>query len=260
MGIGAAVAAGVGAVGAIGGALISSSASKSAASTQAAAANNATAAAQAQFEQTQQTEAPFVQAGSTALGSLESGLGLPNTTGPGGSAGPASNNPLTANGIPGLTFQPTQAQLEATPGYQFDLEQGLQATQNANSATGNGVSGNALKGAAAYATGLANNTLTTQQGIYQQNLSNVLTPLQSLVNSGQQAGLQVGQQGLQATQNANAFAVGGANASAAGTVGAANALTSGLSSVANAPLNYALYSQLLGGNVGVGNAASSGYY
>lgn len=241
MGIGAAVAAGAAtaAIGSVAGSALSSSAAKSAASTQAAAADEASQNSLAQFQQTEGNESPFLQAGYGGLAGLETALGVPNTT------SVPSSNPLTANGISGLTFQPTQAQLAATPGYQFDLTQGLQATQNANAATGNGVSGEALKGAASYATGLANNTLTTQQGIFQQNLQNVLGPLTNLTNLGQNAGVQVGQQGVAATQNANSALIGGANAQAAGTVGSANALSSGLSALGGSPLNYALYSQLL---------------
>jgi len=119
------------------------------------------------------------------------------------------------------------------------------------------VSGNALKGAAAFATGLANNTLTTQQGIFQQNLGNVLNPLTNLVNVGQNAAATTGQQGIQATQNANALNVGGANALAAGQVGSANALTSGLTTLGNSPLNYALYNQLLNGSGGNSLAAAN---
>ena len=226
----------------VGGAVLSSNAAKSAASTQAQAATTAAQAAENQYNQTRTDLQPFTTAGTNALGTLETTLGLPGGNG---------TNALTANGLSGLTFQPTQAQLAATPGYQFDLNQGIQAAQNSNSATGNGVSGNALKGAAAFATGLANNTLTTQQGIFQQNLGNVLNPLTNLVNVGQNAAATTGQQGIQATQNANALNVGGANALAAGQVGSANALTSGLTTLGNSPLNYALYNQLL-------NPSSSG--
>jgi hypothetical protein len=243
VGIGAAIAGGT-AVAGLGGALISSNASQSAASTQASAADAAAQAQLNEFNQTQANVAPWTNVGSNALMSLSADLGL---------GGPGANL-LSANGISGLTFQPTQAQLAATPGYQFDLAQGLQATQNANAAQGKGISGQALQGAAQYATGLANNTLTTQQGIFQQNLANVLNPTQNLSNLGQNSALGVGQQGIQAVGNANALSVGGANASAAGTVGSANALSSGLSSATSAPLNYALYNQLLGGS---NNAAGS---
>ena len=242
-----AVAAGIGAVGAIGGALISGSAAKSAAGEQAAAAEQASQNALYQYDQTKAQLQPFTNAGTAALGSLETALGLPGGTGP---------NPLMANGLPGLTFQPTQAQLAATPGYQFDLTQGLQAVQNSNAAQGRGISGAALKGAASYATGLANNTLTTQQGIFQNNLQNVINPLTGLVQTGENAGATVGAQGVQAVQNANALSVGGANASAAGTIGAANAASSALSGIGNSALNYSLYNSLLGGG-GIGGGAQN---
>jgi hypothetical protein len=236
----AAIGAGVGAAGSIGGSLISSGAAKSAANTQAAAAEQSAAEAQNQYTQTEANLQPYMNAGYMGLSALQGSLGL----------GGASGSELTANGLSGLTFQPTQAQLAATPGYQFDLNQGLQSVQNANAAQGLGVSGAALKGAAQYATGLANNTLTTQQQIFQSNLGNVLNPLESLANLGQNSAVQTGQQGIQATQNANALQVGGANAAAAGTVGSANAVAGGLSSLGSTPLNYLLYNQVLGGGGG----------
>lgn len=247
MGIGAAIAGGA-AVAGIGGALISSNAAQSAASTQAGAANAAANQQLQEFDQTQQTAAPYQILGNSGAYELQGSV--LNST---------QNNLLAANGINGLTFQPTQAQLAATPGYQFDLNQGLQATQNANAAQGLGVSGAALKGAASYATGLANNTLTTQQGIFQNNLANVINPLEFETNLGQNTALGVGQQGISAVGNANALSVGGANASAAGTVGSANALSGGLSSAANAPLNYSLYNQLLGGGGGLSGGGNQNY-
>jgi hypothetical protein len=232
----------VSAVAGLAGSAISASAAQSAASTQAGAAEQASQNAVNENNQTVANLSPYTAGGTQALNSLESALGLPNTT-----ANPTAANPLTANGISGLTFQPTQAQLAATPGYQFDLAQGLQATQNSNAAQGLGVSGAALKAADVYATGVANNTLTTQQGIFQQNLGNVLNPLQSLTGTGESAAAQTGSLGNQAIANANALQVGAANASAAGTVGSANAISSGLSSLGNTGVNYLLYNQLLNG-------------
>jgi hypothetical protein len=164
----------------------------------------------------------------------------------------SGGNPLAAYGLKGLTFQPTQAELEATPGFQFNLNQGRMAVANSNAAQGRGISGAALKGAANYATGLANNTLTTQQGIFQQNLGNVLNPLMSLSGMGQNAAAVTGSQGLQAVGNANNALVGGANAQAAGMVGGANALSSGLSGVGSSAMNYALYKQLTSNSGGTG--------
>ena len=62
-----------------------------------------------------------------------------------------------------------QATLEKTPGYQFNLTQGLKATQNSAAARGLGSSGAALKGAATFATGLADNTYQNQFNNAMQN-------------------------------------------------------------------------------------------
>ena len=153
-------------------------------------------------------------------------------------------NPLTAAGLSGLTFQPTQASLEATPGYQFDLSQGLRGVENSAAAQGRGLSGAALKGAAGFATGLANNTLTTQQGIFQQNLMNVLNPLMALSSQGENAAAQTGTLGNQAISGAAGSITGAGNALAAGQVGSANALAGGLSGLGNSASNFLLFNAL----------------
>ena len=209
-----------------------------------------------------------------------------------GSAAAPTANPLASYGLSGVTynpadyglgngtfnpasfglgngtFQPTEAQLEATPGYQFDLSQGLKSVQNNATAMGQGVSGAAQKAAAQYATGLADNTLSTQanifnsnltnakgiygtnlantQGIFQQNLSNVINPLLSYSQLGENAAAQTGTIGANAISAQSNLLTGAANAQAAGTVGSANAISSGLSSTSQAPLNYLLYNNLLG--------------
>ncbi len=162
-------------------------------------------------------------------------------------------NPLTAAGLSGLTFQPTQAQLEATPGYQFDLSQGLRGVENSASAQGRGLSGAALKGAAGFATGLANNTLTTQQGIFQQNLGNVLNPLMSLAGMGEGAATGLGQIGQNSAQSIGQSLTGQGNALAAGTVGSANAISGGLSGLGNSASNFLLFNALTGAGSGGGN-------
>ena len=220
----------------IGGAL-SGNAAKSAASTQAAAANNAAAQSQAQYQQTRADLQPFVQAGYGATNALNSQLGQ-----------------LTSQ------FNPTQAQLEATPGYQFNLSQGLQGVQNSAAARGLGISGAALKGAAQYATGLADNTLQTQFNIDQANKTNAFNKLLSLTQTGANAAATTGQQGLWATQNAGNFSTSGAAATAAGDVGAANALTKGLTGAGSAYNTYALLNNpTVLNNLSNANKLTTGY-
>lgn len=226
---------------------MSSSAASSAAGQQAAAADRAAQAAQAQQAQVRADLSPYRDTGQAGLSALQASLGL-------GGGGP---NLLSSNGINSLTFQPTQAQLEATPGYQFIRNQGMQGVASSNAAQGRGISGAALKGAAQFAEGLAGTTLGQQQQIFQSNLGNVINPLQNLANLGQTAATQTGQNSLASTNASNAALIGGANASAAGTIGSANALSSGLNSLGSAPLNYQLYSQLLNGG---GSGGGGGGY
>jgi len=203
----------------------------SAAQQQAAAAQTAAQQQMAMFNQVQQNLSPFMQGGQTALQQLQ---GL---TGAG-----AGGNPLTA---PLTTpFQPTMAQLQQTPGYQFSLDQGLKATQNSYAAQGLGASGAAMKGAANYAEGLAGTT-------YQQQFTNNLTQnaqiasiLQNQVNTGANAAAGLSSAGVQSQALANQATMSGAAASAAGTVGQANAYASGLAGVGNAATTYGMLNMM----------------
>lgn len=79
--------------------------------------------------------------------------------------------------MPYLTsqFKPTMEQLEKTPGYQFALNQGLNATQNSMAARGLGSSGPAMQAAAGFAKDLASTT-------YQQQFQNDLAQKGQIYN------------------------------------------------------------------------------
>jgi len=125
---------------------------------------------QQMFQQAQNALNPFIQGGQGAFNALLPLIGA----NPGG-------NPLTAP----LTrpFQPTMAQLEQTPGYQFTLEQGLNAVNNSMASRGLGQSGNALAAAAQYASGLASNTYQQQ---FQDYWTNNMNAFNQLAGVGQQ--------------------------------------------------------------------------
>lgn len=91
--------------------------------------------------------------------------------------------------LPELTKPITmdQATLEATPGYQFTKDQGLRATQNAAAARGLGVSGAALKGAANYASGLADSTYQNQFNNAVTNQNNIYNRLAGVTGLGESA-------------------------------------------------------------------------
>ncbi|WP_140402413.1 DNA transfer protein p32 [Burkholderia multivorans] len=171
---------------------------------------------------------PYMQLGSDSISQLQSMLG----------SGALS---------PQFSFNPTEAQLEQTPGYQFTLQQGMKNLNNQLAAKGLNLSGAQAKGLANYTTGLADQTYQQQ---YQNALQNFMTNygvqadqynrLAGLVGLGQNAAAGVGNAGLQTATNAGNFLTSGANAQAAGTVAGANALGSGLSSLGSAGMLYSM--------------------
>lgn len=161
---------------------------------QAQAAQNAQNLQWQMFERTQQNLQPYMNEGTKALPMLNNLLGL----GPAGAKGELSA-------------------LQATPGYQFALTQGLQATQNGFAAQGLGSSGAAMKGAANYAEGLASTT-------YQQQLGNYM----NLAGLGANAAAGVSQAGMQTGTNIGNAMMGAAAAQAGGLTGAAGSLSNAL--------------------------------
>ena len=150
-----------------------------------------------------------------------------------------------------LPPQMTQAQLEATPGYQFTLAQGLKATQGAAAARGLGVSGASLKGASTYATGLADKTYLDQFNVantrfqdvlnlntaQQSNLQNQFGRLSGLATIGENAAAQTGVAGTSSAATAGNYLNQAGLAQAAGTTGVSNAVT-------GAANNYVAYNAL----------------
>jgi hypothetical protein len=226
-----AAAVGIGtAVAGVAGSAMSSNAASSAADTQAAAANNASALQWQQFQQMQQNLQPYMQLGSGSIPGLQAQLGR--------------------LGGMNFSFNPTEQQLEQTPGYQFTLQQGLKGVDNAVSAKGLNLSGAQMKGIGQYTTGLADQTYQQQ---YQNALQSFMTNygiqsdqynrLSGLVGLGQNAAAGVGNAGLQTANTAGNFLTSGANAQAAGTIGSANAINAGLGSAAQGGLLYSLLNQ-----------------
>lgn len=234
-----AAAIGVSAAAGLAGSAMSASASSDAAQTQADAANNAAGLQWQQFQQLQKNLQPYMDLGQNAIGGVYQQL---------------ASGPLNSQ----FSFNPTQAQLEQTPGYQFTLQQGLKNTNNALAAKGLNLSGAQAKGISAFTTGLADQTYQQQ---YQNALQNFTTNygisadqynrLAGLVGLGQNAAAGVGNAGLQTANTAGNFLTSGANAQAAGRIGGANAISGGLSSLGGSGLLYSLMSP---------SASSGGFY
>lgn len=239
------------AVSSLTGGIISSSAAQKAAQLQSSAATTAAQAQLSQFAQTQTNLRPYMNAGTNSLAMLQllTGTASPDTFNslstdqlaamtPAQIAAIKSLNPLAAP----LTapFNPTQQQLEATPGYQFTKNQGLMAVGNQFAAGGLAGSGAATKGAISYAEGLAGTTFQQQLGNYLAQNQQTYNMLAGQVSSGQNAATNVGSIGLQTQTQANALTTGGAAAAAGGVVGSSNALSAGLTGAGNAASNTAL--------------------
>jgi hypothetical protein len=164
-----------------------------------------------------------------------------------------------------FSFNPTMEQLEQTPGYQFTLQQGNKALDNAMAAKGLSLSGAQLKGLDAYNTGLASQTFQQQ---YQNALQNFNTNYgqaadqynraAGLVGLGQNAAAGVGNAGLQTASNIGNNITSGANALAAGQIGSTNALTGGLSGLGANGLLYSLLKGNTPATTGVYNLESMG--
>lgn len=211
VGAGAAVALGASAIGTIGSGVMSSIGAGEASKAQQEAALKAEGFLNDLWGQAKGFAQPFVNFGTGAGNQLMALTG----SGPGG-------DPMTAP----LTrpFQPTMDQLKATPGYQFALTQGLQATQNGLAARGLGRSGEALAGAANYATGLASTTYNQQFQNDLQSRQLMYNMLSGIMGVGAQSA-----QGLVQGANQTGGALAGqamnfGNAQAAGDIAQANAL------------------------------------
>jgi hypothetical protein len=248
------VAAAIGgaALGSVVGGVVQGNASKSAAQTSANAANNASATQQNMFNQSQADLAPYNQAGQTNLGIADNFYQV--TADQSGNAWNAAQNHIPQ--------AMTEANLIQTPGYAFNLSQGLRAVQNSNAAQGLGVSGAAIQGAGQYATGLADSTyqnqFNNQNTIYQDylaqanlkdaQLGQIYGQITQPISIGENAAAQQGNNAVSSGQGIANTQIQAGNAQAAGITGSAAGYSNALSGVSNAGINY----------LGAQNALNSG--
>lgn len=153
------------------------------------------------------------------------------------------------NSIGSLTrpFDPTMQQLERTPGYQFTLQSGLKATQNAAAAQGLGQSGFAMKGAEQYAEGLASTTYQQQLQNYMSQNAQKYNMLMGLTQIGAGAAAGASQAGQITGQTVGNNLIGGANAYAASLMSGYGGLGQGINNALgqfgyNGPFSNKIYS------------------
>lgn len=215
---------------------------------------------QGAFNTVQGAMSPYIQEGTTALGNAQNLL-----TNNGYLNGKTAFNPGAA-GLPYASstgaFNFNGNDLANTPGYQFIKQQGQNAVNNAQAASGLGVSGAQQKALAQYTTGLADSTYNqqfqNQLNAYQTSYGNALNAFDtnynvaagqfgrynSLAQLGQQAGQTLGNAAVGVAGAQGQAAMGIGQAQAAGTMGVANSLGNALQGAAGA---YA-YGNMMGGS------------
>jgi hypothetical protein len=218
----AAAIAGAGVAG-LAGSAISASASGSAANAQQQAAQNATNAQVGMFNQTAGYLQPYRDFGSSLIPGVNQALGL--------------NASLL--GLQNGTINPQAIQnaLLQMPGYQFQLNQGLQSVQNSAAARGLGSSGAALRSAADYATGLAQSNYNN----YVNQANQYYNQLMGGVGLGENAAAGTGNAAIQTGQNIGQNMIGAGNAAAAGQIGQAAAWSNGLNNAGQLGGLYGMY-------------------
>jgi hypothetical protein len=199
----------------VGSAVIGASASSKAAKSQAAAAGQATDLEREMFERNVELNAPFREAGITALNKLV---------------------PLATEYTPfGMD------QFQADPGYSFRMSEGMKGLERSAAARGGLLSGATLKGIQRFGQDLGSQEYQNAFNRYQTERQARLNPLQSLAGVGQTTSQQLGAAGTQMAGNVGNLMTSGAAARASGYVGGANALTGAL----NTGLNYYQGQQML---------------
>lgn len=192
----------------VGSAVIGASASNKAAKSQAAATGQAADLEREMFERNIELNAPFREAGITALNKLV---------------------PLATEYTPfGMS------QFQADPGYAFRMSEGMKGLERSAAARGGLLSGGTLKGIQRYGQDMASQEYQNAFNRYGVERERRLNPLQSLAGVGQTTSQQLGQAGTQMAGNVGNLMTSGAAARASGYVGGANALTGAL----NTGLNY----------------------
>jgi len=206
---------------------------------------------QQQFNQIQQQNAPYRQAGYTALDQI-TGM-IPALT----QQAPAYK-PFTAEDL----------KSNLAPNYEFMLNQGLGATKQALNVSGGGsnISRGATKFAEDYASNAYQNALNNymaqqQQGFNQSQLAtnNIYNRLAGIAGIGQVSQNQVNTAGQNIASNIGSAGITGAGYQAAGQVAGANAYGGALSNLGNAGMLYGLLNKSGATPSGYGNVVPTDY-
>lgn len=151
----------------------------------------------------------------------------------------------------------TLADFQKDPGYEFRLNQGLDAVQGSRAAKGSMFSGATLKALQDYGSDYASSEYGKAYDRFNNDRTQRFNRLATVAGIGQTATNNVGTAGANFAKNASSNIMSGANASAAGTIGVANSINGGLSNLQSLYQLNNMNKKTVG-NQGYGN--TSGYY
>ena len=234
----------------------SANAATTAANAQTNAANTAANTQLGIYNQTRSDLQPYSQFGQSALSQLARMFGLaPPGSAPGtapGAAPPGSPAALFGFGGSGPTAgtaaNATSA-LTQYPGYQFGLDQGVQALDRSAASRGLALSGAQLKDAQTFGQGYALQNAWTP---YLNQMNTYTSQLSGFGGLGENAAAVSGNQGINTGFGVAGSQLAAGQAQASGIVGSANAINAGINSGINTGLNsgllaFALQNQGAGG-------------
>lgn len=118
------------------------------------------------------------------------------------------------------------------PNWQFAMQQGQGAAQNAANASGGMLSGNTLKGLQDYTIGKSGDLYQQAYQNYTANQSNIFNRLSAIAGIGQTANQSVGSLNAGIANNYGNAIQQGAQAQASGAIGQANAIAGGINNAA----------------------------
>ena len=179
---------------------------------QAAAAHNANQLQADMFNQIAKWGSEFRQSGKGGVEALTNALGV----------GP--NGKLNMNSLLMAPF--TAKQYQESPGYKFQLGQGINAVQNSAAASGGVNSGNTMEALTKYGQGLANQDYQQGYNNYTGRQNNIYNMLQGLTNTGLQSNAMTATAGQNAVTQMGQNTMNGAAATAASNTAAFNSFGS----------------------------------
>jgi hypothetical protein len=136
------------------------------------------------------------------------------------------------------------ADFQASPAYQFNLQQGQQAIDKASNARGNMYAPQTLQDLSKFSQGMASNEFTNAYNMYNQNQGNVFSRLNTMAGIGQNAAVQQGGFGAASAGAQGNYGIMGGEATSAGYTGAVgNALNGGTQAYNNYLQNQILQRQ-----------------